>query len=487
MKPCINCQHLNESDALFCEECGTPLEKIVGQPVERSTDQPTEHSLEQTNQSLEEEPSDENIQNNVPPAKPISKKSKITLLLSGIIIVVLIASFSFGKDYYSKENQIDRFIAALSSEKPEEIKQAVTSSDQNFKITKENIVPYVDYLKSHKKYISTVTNELKNNSHSADIKMEKKGSYFLFFDKYNFNLLPVYIDVSTNQDEAVIKMNSEVVVEKADADDIIELGPLTPGEYVFEGTATINEKPIAIKQRKDFSLYNGEFDNTVSLDMTIVDLTLFTNVDSGEVYIDGEKISDIDEQGEAYVEELAYNDNMKIQLQYPVGEKVLKTDEVLLGDYYDGYEQSISISSLNFDILTEDDAEYFMNNFYSFVSGEIYYGNDSIDKLTLSSYFKDGINNGMYADFSDYIKTYKEKDALNQSISFDSLNSLKMVSEDTYEISYSVNYTTEYDDYEKDTVYQSLVYSKVTLYQNKNGDLKLVSDGGADNVAVDDY
>lgn len=483
MKMCINCQHLNEPGALFCEECGTSLE----QTVEQSTDQSVEYSPGKTNQSSEEEPLGEDFQSNLPPSKPLSKKSKITLLLSGIIIVGLVASFSFGKNYYSKENQIDRFIIALSSENPEVIKQTVTSSDPNFKITKGNLTPYVNYLKSHKKYISTVTKELKKSSHSADIKIEKKGSYFLFFDKYNFNLIPVYIDVSTNQDDAVIKMNSEVVIEKADADDITELGPLTPGEYVFEGTATINKKPIAIKQKKDFSLYNDELDNTVSLDMTVVDLTLFTNVNSGEVYIDGEKISDIDEQGQVYIEELVYNENMKIQLQYPVGKKVLKTEEILLNDYYDKYEQSVSISSLNFDILTEDEAEYFMDDFYNFVSNEMYYGNESFDKLALSNYFKDGVNNSMYTDFSDYIKTYKDKDTLSQSISFDSFNSLKMVSEDTYEISYSVDYQTDYDEYGKDTVYQSLVYSKVTLYQNKNGDLKLISDGGSDNVAVQDY
>lgn len=477
MNKCMNCQHINEENASFCEECGTPLNPEV-QPLNQEEPSDTNTSTENTFNTNEPHYS-----------KPLTKKNKIFILTGCLLVILFAATFSFGKNYYSKENQIDRFIAALSTEKVKPIQNAVSSAEPNFKITEDNIVPYVEYLKSHKKYISTVANELKTSNQSADIIVEKKGSYFLFFDKYEFNLVPLYVDITTNQDDAVIKMNSEVIIEKAEADTNMEIGPLVPGEYEFEGAATINKKPVSIKQTKDLSLYNEDLDNLVSLDIQVVGLHLSTNVNSGEVYIDGEKIGDIDKASEFNIDELAYNDGMRLQIKYPVGDEVLTTEEVLLAHYFDYSDDSINIRNLDFDILTSDEAESFMNDFYLSMSYEMRYSEEtqSFDKVSFSEFFKDGTSSAMYQDFADYVKTYKAKDSLYQTVSFDTIDSLVMTAENTYEISYSVDYTTNYSDYEKDTVYQTLHYSKVTLFQDEDGDLKLVNDGGADNVSVEDY
>lgn len=82
---CEKCSCVNEDGAKFCEKCGHLLGTEPS--IEKKVDLPI------TKKKLE----------------PFTKVQKFGIVFAIVIVLILAGGFSFAKNYYSKENQVDRY------------------------------------------------------------------------------------------------------------------------------------------------------------------------------------------------------------------------------------------------------------------------------------------------------------------------------------------------------------------------------------------
>jgi len=78
----------------------------------------------------------------------------LVLILAGLGIIA--GAFFYGRYYYSKEKQTDRFLEVLSEKDAASLEKVLSSDDPDFEISKESIQPYVDYLKENDAFVEEI-------------------------------------------------------------------------------------------------------------------------------------------------------------------------------------------------------------------------------------------------------------------------------------------------------------------------------------------
>lgn len=469
---CPKCGFNMESGIRFCENCGQGIEKI--NPIEN----------ESLNFTAMEESQKERIK------KVPTKKQKIIFSSIFILICLCTVGYFFGKNYFTRENQIERFINVLIESKPEKLSANLTSSDPNYKVTKENIEVFAKYLGTHKKYTSDLAVALKNGQYSdSDIFMAEKGKYFLVFPKYEFYIKPIYITMGTNQKNVELFANG-ASMGKSDSENFEkEIGPLTPGTYVFEGKLTEGDKVEVNKTEMDLIRFgNDEFDEQQYVNLTInkVKFDVVANVSTGDVYVDNEKIGALVD-GKLSVGPLIWNQGMTVQVKqtFAAGEVVsdiytIEENEFLAEEY-----NKYNVISLYIDSEVEEyDIEEFLSSFYSNVTKytDDYCSFGEAEENILASYFISGKKNKEYVDFADnFIKPNRTNENKDYTGCYPEFEKVKQVDMNTYEIQYTITYETHYTD--KPSLTEKFRYKKATL-KVENGELKIDNLGGTENFEI---
>lgn len=105
---CPNCGQKVDASEKFCANCGYQLSENVEKVEEnKSFESPNPTEVSQSTEQF----SQSNNNNYNRPKKPINKKVMIPV----VVLVVLIGAYIAGNKYYSSQNQLNRFVTALSS------------------------------------------------------------------------------------------------------------------------------------------------------------------------------------------------------------------------------------------------------------------------------------------------------------------------------------------------------------------------------------
>lgn len=98
-KFCPKCGTERHGNEKFCRKCGYQFTNAT------STDKQSATQPQRRSQPVSK------------PRKPLSKKQKAGIIGIGAVIVILIAFFVWGNNYYSENNQINRIAQDLASTK----------------------------------------------------------------------------------------------------------------------------------------------------------------------------------------------------------------------------------------------------------------------------------------------------------------------------------------------------------------------------------
>lgn len=180
-KFCPNCGHELKPGARFCPNCGyrlrTATEPAPGSasqapeskvPEQRPTEVASANPVASTRssqpsaapqstapaakQAADEAPTPARAQRR---QRPQGKSRKPLWIGVGVAAVVLIGGYAVGSSYYSRQNQLNRAISALSSTK-EDASPYLVSANTSLKVTKDNAKPLQRYFTGHASELSSL-------------------------------------------------------------------------------------------------------------------------------------------------------------------------------------------------------------------------------------------------------------------------------------------------------------------------------------------
>jgi len=207
------------------------------------------------------------------PSAPVEKESHsgkrvvLSLMILFLICTAFVTGlFIYGKNYYSREKQIDRFVEILSEKDAGSLAKVLSSEDADFYISEESLQPYVDYLGKDRSYEVNLAIFLKiceDDDASKDIYLTKNGKYLFFFDRYKFILNPFYTVIKTDSSDAEITVNDEQVAVSDNEDYEKDIGPLAPGTYEFSAAIQVDGEMVVSSKEVDFVRSSAETDFSV--------------------------------------------------------------------------------------------------------------------------------------------------------------------------------------------------------------------------------
>ncbi|TYS23792.1 zinc ribbon domain-containing protein [Bacillus subtilis] len=268
---CKECGQKNNEGAKFCKECGTPIGGSSRQ-VQKET-----ASTAETRQA---------------PRKPIPKKTIILWSSIAAACVILFAAYKTGAYFTSKDRLVDKFEQAVNDEDKDQIASLLTPVNDKLKLTKNNVKPFLTYLKDHPDKKDELFAALRAETAQKDIVYaEKDGKSLLVFDHYDLKIAPVYFEVTSNYKNTDLYVNKEDAGSVKKADQAQTLGPYIPGEYTV--SAKLKNDVVDLVKKEDIqAVGDNSFRVDLSLEADDVTFRLADDIKSGkgDLLINGKSI-----------------------------------------------------------------------------------------------------------------------------------------------------------------------------------------------------
>ncbi|MEC0277699.1 zinc ribbon domain-containing protein [Bacillus halotolerans] len=268
---CKECGQKNNEGAKFCKECGTPIGGSSRQANQETA------STAETRQA---------------PRKPIPKKTIMLWSSIAAACVILFAAYKTGAYLTSRDRLVDKFEQAVNDEDKDQIATLLTPANDRLKLTKQNVMPFLTYLKDHPDKKDELFSSLRAETVQKDIVYaEKDGKSLLVFDHYDLKIAPVYFEVTSNYKNTDLYVNKEEAGSVKKADQAQTLGPYIPGEYTV--SAKLKNDVVDLVKKEDIQAVG---DNSFRVDLSLeADNVTFSLADDmkdgkGELLINGKSI-----------------------------------------------------------------------------------------------------------------------------------------------------------------------------------------------------
>ncbi|MGW8458670.1 zinc ribbon domain-containing protein [Bacillus atrophaeus] len=268
---CKECGQKNNEGAKFCKECGTP---IGGSSIQANKETA---STAETRQA---------------PRKPIPKKTIILWSSIAAACVILFAAYKTGAYLTSKDRLVDKFEQAVNNEDKDQIASLLTPVNDKLKLTKNNVKPFLAYLKDHPDKKDELFASLRDETAQKEIVYaEKDGKSLLVFDHYDLKIAPVYFEVTSNYKNTDLYVNKEDAGSVKKADQAQTLGPYIPGEYTVSAKLK-NDVVDLVKKEEIQAVGDNSFRVDLSLEADDVTFSLADDIKDGkgELLINGKSI-----------------------------------------------------------------------------------------------------------------------------------------------------------------------------------------------------
>lgn len=276
----INFAQKVDASEKFCANCGYQLSEDVKRVEENK-------SFETANPTEVNQSSQQNNKSNRP-KKPINKKVVIPVA----VLIVLIGAYFAGNTYYSSQNQLNRFVTALSSSDGD-VSGYLTTTESSKEVPKEEAKAFKKQFSGRQSSIYYMKQSLLSNGSYDNYSWVQSGRRLLIFPAYKLQAEPGYAYLSTNNKNVKIYQDgNKIATTKADSR-TVRVGPIFPGEYTFKAQGTVNGEKLSSK--KDVQVKSGK-DNNVDLSLSTATFTV-KGIKGSNVYINGKKVGKLDSNG----------------------------------------------------------------------------------------------------------------------------------------------------------------------------------------------
>ncbi|KRM51559.1 zinc ribbon domain-containing protein [Ligilactobacillus araffinosus] len=333
-KFCPKCGTERHGNEKFCRKCGYQFTNAT------STDKQGATQPQRRSQPVSK------------PRKPLSKKQKAGIIGIGAVIVILIAFFVWGNNYYSENNQINRIAQDLASTK-KDATGIVTTSDPNLKITSDSVKPLQEYFANNKDDLNTLVTNVANGSNLHGITLVQDGHYWLFFPKYKLNVPAAYAKVETNHAGSTVYVDGKNVGKAtgSDGEYTKNVGPYFPGTHTFQVKANVNGRNLQTNQDAD-DIWGQSNDEQMMITTATFKVK---SIAGATVLLDGKNAGKLNGDGELEFKDYPITKGLELQVQANVNGKTVTSKKM---NVYDQIEDDTKTLSPKFaGLISESDAQ----------------------------------------------------------------------------------------------------------------------------------
>lgn len=171
--------------------------------------------------------------------KKKSKKTKLAIIISTIILLGLFSGFFYASSHCKDKNEIvNEFCSAVSEKDSDRLQKILYSNNKELKINASGTKAMIEYLSNNPSEFAEVNKLLKNssdlntkfenNNPKKNIELKEVGKSFFIFPIYKVCIEPTFIKIKTNFNDVKVEVNDEIYNNLKENG---EIGPLIPGEY----------------------------------------------------------------------------------------------------------------------------------------------------------------------------------------------------------------------------------------------------------------
>jgi len=248
---CPNCGTPAEEGSAFCMECGTPIPQDEAAPFAAPA---AEEAF------------------TAAPAKPMSKRTKLILIIAASVAVVLFAVSKIFGGIYSAESVSERFLKALEEGDFAALSKVAVVADETIVLSEENTQPLFTLIEKSPAALETYAGMLETNAELAKDGEDQYASYPLTFNVSNWVLFKTY-EVCINPCTVQIETNligADVTVGGITASAVKGYAGETDGGFSFDNAAS--DSGAASDYGESSAIYMDDYGNTETSVATIAGL-----------------------------------------------------------------------------------------------------------------------------------------------------------------------------------------------------------------------
>ncbi|MBS9336805.1 hypothetical protein [Fructobacillus papyrifericola] len=174
------------------------------------------------------------------------KKKHRSIWALVIVLVLLIAGFLFGQNYYSYDASMDRAASMLKRHNLDQYSHQIVWSDSKDTLSGSEATPIANWM-SEGFTKQSIKKLLANNNYG--LTLQKTGTKFFFFNDYKVVATPVTMKISTSDSGLTVKVNDKVVDNDSDEDSDITVKHQAPGLYDITATGTSDGDKVKANYR----------------------------------------------------------------------------------------------------------------------------------------------------------------------------------------------------------------------------------------------
>lgn len=448
-KFCPNCGKPLKDGATFCPNCGAKITSSSS-VTNNLNNSPSRINSNQTRTT--QAPA---------PRKPMSKKNKIIISIVAVIAVICIGTYMFGKNYYSRDRQIDRIVNGIK-EPNADLAKYVISDDSSVEITKNSVKPYKKLLSNQKS--SSLKSELTDEGTITNGELVENGKYFLLFPKYQLRVKSYSPKVETNHENSTLYVNGKNSGKFSQDGSIFTktANHLLAGKYTFLVKTKVSGRNLQATSSVNAS-------DSSAIDMSIETRTFTVKGVSGaNVYINDTKVGSLDKNGEEKFTNYPITKDMSLYITTTVNKESLQSETIhnlggALADSEDDDDYDYDDSSE--EVKQNDDGDYVVTPTWRNVIS-----NDDAQSLFQDTFedpdsddFIGGSSNSSYADIKKMEKGFDNDDDV-YGVDYDvDIETISPAGGKTSYVTYKVTYEFDMEDQTKTQVME---YTDATVQKD---------------------
>ncbi|MEW8957475.1 hypothetical protein, partial [Clostridium sp.] len=314
-----------------------------------------------------------------------SKKRNTVIVIAFSLAIIVFGGVIYSIVNSSRDSVIKKFESTLNSSNPYKVYKYMKVEGSDRELNEENIKPLVDYLKENQSRTDELISVLRFKDSSKDLLKLKKEERVIG-DRYYIGIEEVSLKVTVNLKGTRVMLNDKEVAITQKDNEVVNIDNIIPGTYNIKGIYDGNYGDIEDSITE--ALVNKE--NTKSLNLQGVNLTLDSNYKDAKVFINGEDTSKTVKEfsgigpipsdgsykvhlekefpwGTVKSEEKEIQDLPKISLQInPLTEQLRVDLEKVYKEFYDNFFKALNEGDKSYiKNTTEDIRDRLYNEYYN--------------------------------------------------------------------------------------------------------------------------
>lgn len=269
--------------------------------------------------------------------KPKRKNIKLWLIPTAIVVGILLigyAIYSYLDHKTSLNNTILQFEQAVINEDIPLLLTLLESGHEDMELDEKSVKQFVEFLNDDPSVMDNIMDylfiQMDSGRTRADavVSVHTSGKQYLLFDRYVFQVKPMYVNFVSNYANTDYYLGDKKVATSKEADEEVIAGPFLPGKYEFK--AKHEGEYVVLEQKKTETLYYSPT-QFISFWFEGDYVYLYAYQDNVNIILNGEdigvKVSDLD-LGKFGPLLLDGSTTIAIEYEYPWGKE--RSEELTL-------------------------------------------------------------------------------------------------------------------------------------------------------------